>query len=239
MTMLRAVAASALVAAGCVLPAQAAAPGLTLATPTVAGHWKEGWLLGGALRLSGEVSDASQLTAVLRPRSGPRRVTARDDFSVAQAGPFSRTIKLPARPLPGRYDLKVSGTSGATDVSKTVQVSVPAPPEGVVTQAVVSLRQGGPSVPTTPSGGDNVPVVKGAPKQLWVRFQFLYPPDAKQVQVVWNLKWRHKVGVVAHVFKTTIDTYVSTATPLPSGTWNVVLRVNGRIAKQRSVHLLG
>ena len=47
----------------------------------------------------------------------PGVVTARSTFEVAQAGPFSGQLRLPPRALPGRYSLRVSGTSGAATLA--------------------------------------------------------------------------------------------------------------------------
>ena len=83
-----------------------------------------------------------------------------------------------------------------------------------------------------------VPVVKGTPTTIWVRYRFLYPPKGRNIKVTWNLHWRHKLGVVDKKYGKTIDTFVKSGAPLPAGVWNVVLTVDGRIAKQTSVHVV-
>ena len=216
--------------------AHRAAKSLTLDSATATAVWKQGYLRpGAAIRFSGSVAGPSHLTAILRPKTGPKRVTAKIELDVADAGSYSGKIPLPARPLPGSYQLKVIGTSaGATLPSAQLDVSIPTPPEGVVARSEVSLSRGGHEV----ARDGDVPVVKGTPTTIWVRYRFLYPPQGHDIKVIWNLHWRHRLGVVDKKYGKTIDTFVKSGSPLPSGVWKVVLTVDGRIAKQTSVHVV-
>ena len=47
------------------------------------------------------------------------------------------------------------------------------------------------------------------------------------------------IGRVYRRYRNTIDTYARSTAPLPQGLWNVVLRIDGRVAKQMDVRLLG
>ena len=215
---------------------RAAAPALTLDKASVTAVWKEGYLRpGAAIRFSGTAAGPSHIKAILRPKTGPKRVTAAIEFDVAAAGSFKEKIELTPRPIPGAYTLRLVGTSAGSKLpAAQANVSIPTPPEGVVARSEVSLAKGGKQVPRQ----GQVPVVKGTPTTIWVRYRFLYPPKGRNIKVTWNLHWRHKLGVVDKKYGKTIDTFVKSGAPLPAGVWNVVLTVDGRIAKQTSVHVV-
>jgi hypothetical protein len=210
------------------------ADALTVSSAVASAHWKEGWLLPGAnVRFTGSVDAASSLTAALRPLDRPGTVTARTTFEVAGAGPFSRQLRLPPRPLPGTYSLRLGGTSGAARLEPVdVTVTIPAPPEGVLDRAEVG---------TTPSGPWSLyktgtpPIVHGSHKELWMRFRFLYPPTGKNIELVWKLHWHRVVGRVYKLYKDTLTTSVASGAPLPSGHWSAVLMIDGRVAKKMDV----
>jgi hypothetical protein len=216
---------------------RADAPTLTVDSTAVNASWKEGWLRpGAAVRFTGTAGQASTLTATLRPVDRPGVVTARlPDFS-AGPGAFSKTLPLPARPLPGAYRLHVASVGPAPRPAPVdVMLRIPAPPEGVIDRALVGTSLNGPWLRYV---GNTGPAVHGSHRTLWVRFRFLYPPRAGRVELVWKLQWRRVVGKVHRRYKNTIDTFARSSTPLPKGTWLVVLKINGRVAKQMSVRLL-
>ena len=217
------------------VPASDDAAGLSVRSAVVKASWKEGWLRpGAAVRLKGSVRAASHLTATLRPLARRGVVTARIDFDVARGGTFSANMTLPPRPLPGRYRLRVSGKSGKTvlrAVDRTVTIASPL--EGVVGRALVGTTREGPWL----RYDERAPVVDGAHNELWVRFVFLSPPRDRRVEVVWKRGWRVVVGRFHRAYEKTIDTYARAGTALPGGVWNVVLRVDGRVAKQMAVRL--
>jgi hypothetical protein len=207
---------------------------LTISGAVANAHWRQGWLRPGAtVRFTGNVEAPSSLTAALRPVDRPGVVTARIVFDVAGAGPFSEQLRLPPRPLPGNYSLRVGGTSGETRLTPVdVPVTIPAPTEGVLDQAEVG---------TTPSGpwllyrSGSPPVVHGSHKELWMRFRFLYPPSGKNIELVWKLHWHTVVGKVYKLYKNTLTTSVTSGAPLPSGHWSAVLKIDGRVAKKMDV----
>jgi hypothetical protein len=231
-----ALAALALLTAASTTSARQAARALTLDKASATAVWKEGYLRpGAAIRFSGTVAGPSHVTAILRPKTGPKRVTAKIEFDVDAAGRFSQKIALPPRPLPGRYSLRLVGTSAGSKLpAAQTTVEIPTPPEGVVARSEVSLRKGGRQVPRQ----GQVPMVKGTPTTIWVRYRFLYPPKGRNIKVTWNLHWHHKLGVIDKKYGKTIDTFVKSGAPLPAGVWNVILTVDGRIAKQTSVHVV-
>ncbi len=197
-------------------------------------HWNQGWLRAGAnIQLAGSVDAPSSLTVALRPVDRPGIVTARAIFKVANPGPFTHQLRLPPRPLPGTYNLRVGGTSGGTTLAPVdVDITIPAPPEGVLDQAEVGATPSGPWLLYT-SGSP--PVVQGSHKELWMRFRFLYPPTGKDIELVWKLHWHTVVGKVYKLYKDTLTTSVNSAAPLPSGHWSAVLMIDGRVAKKMDV----
>jgi hypothetical protein len=222
--------------AGATVRTHAAATTLKVSEATANVHWREGWLKPGAnITFSGTVGAASTLKAVLRPLDRPGTVTAVASYDLANAGPFSERIKLPPRPLPGRYSLSVSGTSGMTQLAPVkVTVTIPAPPEGVLDRVEVGTSPNG---PWQSYKGNQPPVVKGSYKELWMRFTFLSPPTGKQIELVWKLRWHTVVGKVYKRYKDVLETSVASATPLPSGHWAAVLKIDGRVSKKMDVVL--
>lgn len=216
--------------------AGAEAPTLTLGSTLVTANWKEGWLRpGAAVRFTGRADQGTPLSAILRPVARPGVVTARLDFDVGQAGTFSKAIRLPPRALPGRYRLRILSTSPPprpTPVEAVVRI--PAPPEGVIDRALVGTTRNGPWLQYV---GNTGPAVSGPRTELWVRFRFLHPPQGRRVELVWKLKWRTVIGKVHRRYANTIDTYARSNAALPKGVWLVVLKIDGRIAKQMNVRL--
>lgn len=218
-----------------------AAPGgsssdLTVSSASTNARWNQGWLRPGAtIRFTGTVTAPASLTVALRPLGRPGVVTAQAEFQVTRAGPFTKRLRLPPRPLPGTYSLRIGGTSGQTKLKTVaVKVAIPAPPEGVLDQAEVGTTQHGPWL-VYKSGSP--PVVSGRHKTLWMRFRFLYPPTGKQIELIWKLHWHRVVGKVYKLYKDTLTTSVSSSTVLPSGHWISVLQIDGRVAKKMDVVL--
>jgi hypothetical protein len=212
-------------------------PTLTVDQATVNAQWKEGWLRpGAAVVFTGAVSAPATLRAILRPASRPGVVTAQQTYDVAQAGSFSERLRLPARPLPGPYTLRVTGTSASAPLAPVdLDVALPAPPEGVLDRVLVATSRTG---PWQRYNETQAPVVHGTHKEIWMRFRFLYPPTGRHVVLIWTLHWHRLIGKVAKRYKGTIDTYVRSGAPLPHGVWVAVLTIDGRVAKRMDVRLL-
>lgn len=216
--------------------ADRAAAELKVGTPSVNARWQQGWLRpGAAVLFSGTVDAPSSLQAALRPVGRPGVVTAVVRFDVAAAGSFSERLSLPPRALPGRYGLRISGTSGTAQLTPVnLTVTIPAPPEGVLDNVEVG---------TTPNGpwllykDDKPPVLRGSHSEIFMRYTFLYPPTGKDVELVWKLHWHRIVGRVYKRYKDTLITTVSSKTPLPSGHWLSILKVDNRISKRMDVVL--
>jgi hypothetical protein len=205
-----------------------------LTAATANARWSQGYLRPGAnITVAGTVSDASALTAALRPDDRPGVVTAAAKFAVAAAGPFTAKLKLPPRPIPGKYTLTVSGKTGTTALDPVkIAVMIPAPPEGVLDQVQVGT---GPNGPWQIYQGDHPPTITGSHRELWMRFRFLYPPSGKNVQLVWKMKWHKVVGKVTKRYKDILETSVASTQPLPAGHWAAVLKFDGIVSKKMDV----
>jgi hypothetical protein len=203
------------------------APTLRIDRVDLTAKWREGWLTG-AVEFAGNVSAPSALTAFVRPADHPSRITARMDYAVG-AGPFTETLKLPARPLPGTYVLRVFGTSGTSLLPKVdTNVTLAPPAEGIVDRAYVSLTPTGPPIR----------VVQGPRKRLFAHFHFLVPPEAPAVTVDWRTPTYRFVGAKTYRYTPRIDSFVrSTRTPLDRGIWYAILHVGSTIAKRVSVRI--
>jgi hypothetical protein len=190
---------------------------------------------GAAIRFRGSVDAPAKLSAILKPLDRPGIVTARLDFDVPQSGSFTEKLKLPPRPLPGGYSLRLVGVSATEQLDPaSLDVQIPAPPEGVLDKAEVS---GNPNGPWLMYNGSSGPALHGQFKDLWMRFHFLYPPSGKTVELLWTLRWHRVVGHVCRRYQNVIETHAGATSPLPVGIWRVVLKIDGRVAKQMDVRL--
>lgn len=219
------IAGAALALVALVLPAASAgsrtSPALSVTNLHLSAVWKEGWLTG-SIRFSVTVGGATDATATIRPVA-PGPLAAKKDYTFTQAGTVTETITLPARLPPRAYVLKVVGSDGEAVEGK---FTVPTPPEGIVDSAVVSSAK----------GGKAVHVLAGA-KELWVRFHFMTPPQAKTVKVVWRTPSYTYVGAVTKPYAATIDSFLKSGSPLPHGTWYAILMVDGKTAKKIDVRV--
>jgi hypothetical protein len=201
---------------------------LTLDTATVTASWKESWLTG-SVAFSGTVSAQAELTVFLRRVNPAPTVVAAKKTLTAGPGGYSGTLSLPPRARPGDYVLRVVGTSGGVKLAPAeTPVTVPAPPEGVIDKASVSVTQGGKSVRR----------VKGPVKQLFARFHFIVPPEVRSaVRLVWRTPQFNFVGEVRKPYSTTMDTFIKSGSPLPKGTWYCLLQVNEVVVKRVAVRV--
>jgi hypothetical protein len=212
------------------LPA-AAAGGLRITSATANVSWRQGWLEPGAsVVFTGSIGAPATLTAALRPVDRPGTVTARTEFVMTHGATFTKRLRLPPRPLPGTYKLRVAGTTGEGVGRAEVKVTIPAPPEGVLARGEVG---------TTPHGPwllyrhGSPPVVRGA-HRIWMRFRFLSPPTGKHIELVWKRNWRTVVRRTMP-YQDTLLASVGSSARLASGHWSAELLVDGRVAKKMDV----
>lgn len=116
---------------------------LTVADAAVRVAWRES-RANGSVVVSGSVSAPSELAVTLAREGATGRVVARTSVSAPAAGPFTATAKLPLTLVPGTYVLHVGGTSAGLEIQPADRrLVVPAPLEGVVDRAWISMRPGG------------------------------------------------------------------------------------------------
>lgn len=202
-------------------------PKLTLQGATVSANWREGWFTG-SVKLRGTIGAPARLTAILRRVAGgslPRRL----DLTVRRAGRFRAELTLPARPLPGLYRLRLTGSSGIGALPTVERnVRVPAPAEGIVDRAIASAKRGGP----------RAPVLRGPRQVLFARFHFLLAPRAQRVQVDWRTPSYVSYSTTSMPYAPTIHTRVrSSNAPLEPGIWYCILSVGGKVAKRLVVRI--
>ena len=207
--------------------AQAQVPAtVTLKEAQISSKWKESWLTG-SIRFSGTVSGPADLRATLRPTAGGRAAAA-VDLPGLQPGPYGGTLTLPNRLLPKVYRLTVSGTSADGPITPVHRdVTLPAPPEGVVDRAWASRTKNGPPVTTIP----------GSPTEVWAHFHFVVPPKSRKVRNRWyspNFRWwgerKNKP------WTRTVHTRLA-ASKLDKGVWFAYMFSENRVVKRWRVRL--
>jgi hypothetical protein len=205
------------------------APTVTLSSAAITAHWKESWLTGSVSFAGSASGGPVSLEAVLRPVSRTGPPTAVAEISLPAGGPFSRTLKLPSRMLPGTYRLTVNGTaSGAATATVSRNLVNPAPAEGIVDRTYASLTETSPAINTA----------KAPRNRLWVHYHFAVKPKGPGLRVQWhspNFRW---YGIASKTNTTEIKSYVqSTGAPLMRGVWFAYLFWKGTVVKRTRVRI--
>jgi hypothetical protein len=129
------------------------------------------------------------------------------------AGRTERKFSLPKTLPPGSYVLKLTGTAGGATVSGERALALAAPPEGVVTRAVMSTRRNGPGVAQISKA-----------KQLFATFRFA--PQGlpkKKIKAYW---WRNGKRVDAFTaLAPNAFSYYANPHGLKRGLWTCELRM--------------
>ncbi len=220
--------AAALLVSGSGLARPAQDVPLTLESATFSGEWKESFLVGGRVAFSGTVGGPADLAASLRRAEPPRSVLSRTSASVAAAGGYTGSLHVTARPQPGTYVVTVTGTSGGAALAPAeLQVTIPAPPEGIVDRASASTTRNGPPTRRT----------RGPRKELWARFHFTTLPQASTVKIVWRTPSFTFVGAATKPATETVVSFVRSTAPLQRGVWYAFIEANGEIAKRVAIRI--
>jgi hypothetical protein len=202
------------------------APIVTLKSATLSSKWKESWLTG-SVRFSGTVSGNADLRVSLRPKAGGK-VAAAVTLPTTQPGPFGGELTLPNRLLPKVYRLTVSGTSGDGQIKPVHKdVTLPAPPEGIVDRAWASKTKNGRPVKTIP----------GSPTEVWAHFHFVVPPKSRKVRNRWyspNFRWWGEKK--NKPWTATVHTRLAAA-KLDKGVWFAYMFSENRVVKRWRVRL--
>jgi hypothetical protein len=222
-----------LLVCGTAVASQRTGSTVTLTGASVTAKWKESFVKGN-VTFSGTETVAGQVEASLR-NVKTNRLIAVKRFTVA-AGSFTNSLPLSARPVPGTYRLRLKEfpTGSASDRN----VSIPAPPEGVIDVAYM----------TNAKNGARKKVIKDA-KIIYAHFHFVARPKAKTITFKWQKPGNPKVrftGFATKPYKATITTFVcqqrSTGGPcldrtLNTGKWYCIVLAGGRVVKRQDIRV--
>jgi PKD repeat protein len=189
--------------------------GATLVKPT----WKAS-RLSGKLHLAFTPPPGARLRVAILTSDGKKALL---DEAVAAGA----DIKLPRRLLPGRYLVRLTGTSnGAAIVPATRTITVPAPKEGVVSSAFLTPRKNG--QPRTS--------VAGFQSSLFAYITFASRPKGA-VQVAWFGPKGERYASSGPYRGKRLEFYYKLKTGLSHGTWRVVVSSRGRISATLAIKL--
>jgi len=206
---------------------------LTIGTTNVTAKWKESYVKG-SVSFTGSETNSIELEASLRNVATARLIQVKR-FSVS-AGNFSNSIPLSARPVPGTYRLRLKEmpTGSAADRN----VTIPAPPEGVIDIAYM----------TNTKTGARKKVIKNA-KVIYAHFHFVARPQTNTLTFKWQKPGNPKVrftGFATKRYATTIDTFVCVKrtsggscldVPLQKGKWYCIVYAKGKVVKRQDVRV--
>jgi hypothetical protein len=201
-------------------------PVVSLKDATLTSKWKESWLTG-SVRFSGTVTGNADLRVSLRPKAGGK-VAAAVTLPSQQPGAFGGGLTLPPRLLPKVYRLTVSGTSADGEIAPVHRdLTLKAPPEGVVDKAWASATKNGPPVNT----------IRGNPTSVWAHFHFAAPPASGKVRNRWyspNFRWWGEKK--NKPWTRTVHTQLAAA-KLDKGVWFAYMFSADRVVKRWRVRL--
>jgi hypothetical protein len=189
----------------------------SIAAPAVHALWRNGQL-DGSLAIKGTASGAANLTIRVF-HHGAKKVLEKASFAV-HAGRWSRTLALPSRLLPGRFDVKLTGTgpqAGVASSATTFTLAIPS--TGIVTQSLASQRRNGPAATTF-----------DATSELWARFRFgILPRAGAHITTQWTGPGGQVLAPRIRPRITIVEAELAelSGKSLPSGIWRCVLRVGG------------
>jgi PKD repeat protein len=203
---------------------------INVAAPTIAlskvnllaPRWKASRLTGKLL-VKFTPPPASALRIAITSADGKK--TYRDQ--VVPPGKTEVTLTLPPRLLPGRYLVRLGGTSGGAAIAAaTAPFSVPRPKEGVVSFAYLTSRKNG--QPRT--------VIAGFQTSLYAYVTFASPPRGA-VQVKWFGPKGERGATSGPYRNKRLEFYVRQPRGLSRGTWRAQVLSKGRIAYQLKIKI--
>jgi WD40-like Beta Propeller Repeat len=199
-------------------PAPSAPPGgLALSSARFAPKWTAS-RIGGTLVLAGSVARPASLQAQVLRANGKGKPLLTRSVRLTRVGAFTLRLALAgSRLLPGRYVVRlVEVGSGTGLASRDLLARLAAPPEGVVSRALVSTALGGRARPT---------ITKG-PSVLFASFRFAaLPARGKRLTVTWYSSARP--GPVSSAPKPRaprVNAVLKALGPLPAARYRAELR---------------
>ena len=203
------------------LTVNVAAPTIALAKVKLVGaRWKASRLKGKLLVAFTPPPSSALRIAITSPNG---KKTYRDE-AVPQ-GKTEVSLPLPPRLLPGRYLVRLSGTSGGAAIAvATASFSVPRPKEGVVALAFLTSRKNG--QPRT--------AIAGFQTSLFAYVSFASPPRGA-VQVRWFGPKGERGATSGPYRNKRLEFYVRQPRGLSRGTWRAQVLSKGRIVYQLKI----
>jgi hypothetical protein len=196
--------------------------------PSFVARWKESRLIGG-LRVRGASPAAGRLTIQISPKGG--KLLRRQVYQIAP-GSFSRLVNLPGSVPPGRYTvsaalaLNPAPPIGPASFARSWTVDLAPPPEGYVDKAWISGLPQGPAALSFATGT----------RVLYASFHFAYRPRTGAVTTTWYQPDGTPTRAVAKPRAQLVQGSVQ-STPLASGRWRCVVRVDGVAVGETSVRI--
>jgi hypothetical protein len=179
--------------------------------------------LSGKLRVTFVPPAAATLRVAVTSGDGKKTYL---DKAVAK-GATDVSLTLPPRLLPGRYLVRLSGTSGGAAVAvATRSFTVPRPKEGVVAVAYLTSRKNG--QPRT--------VITGSPTSIYAYITFASPPSA-QVQVAWSGPKGARSVTRGPYRGRKLEFFLRDSRGLARGTWRARVTVKGRLVYELKIRI--
>jgi hypothetical protein len=204
---------------------------LTINSASVTAKWKESYVKG-KVSFTGSETNSLELEASLRNVATARLIQVKR-FSVG-AGNFSNSISLSARPVPGTYRLRLKEMPAGSAADRNV--TIPAPPEGVIDRAYMSKTKNGAPVKSIPNA-----------KIIYAHFHFVARPQTNTLTFNWRKPGNPKVrftGYAKKAYATSVSTYVCVKTveggpcvnvPLRTGKWYCIVYAKGKVVKRQEI----
>jgi hypothetical protein len=204
--------------------------GVDVSAARFSGIWSQSVLSNGAATITASVSHQAELTATLTNSAGK---SLSSQISVpAPGGPFTTRVKVPQTGFyPGSYALRFSGTIlGRPYTGPLVSVRMPAPKEGVVSQAWVSAF--GSSVKSKH--------LRRGTKAMTAYFVYAArPAGSSSVVATWFYGRRvaKKFSIPGFLPVAQATLRVSGGGALPPGSYKCVLKSRGKVLKAVTVRV--
>jgi hypothetical protein len=201
---------------------------LVVSQPNFVARWKESRLIGG-VRVTGASPAAGSLTIRISPKGG--KLLRRQVYPITPES-FSRVVNLPGSVPPGMYTvsaalaLNPAPLVGPASFARSWTIDLAPPPEGYVDKAWISGLLSGPAALTFPTGT----------RVLFASFHFAYRPRAGAVTTTWYLPDGTPTRAVAKPRAQLVQGSVQ-STPLASGRWRCVVRVDGVAVAETSARI--
>jgi hypothetical protein len=166
----------------------------------------------------------TSLTIAIRKHGA--KTNASSSTFAAKAGPWTRTLKLPAGLTPGKYDVTISGKGVA---SSQTSFTIAAPKSGIVKRGYASGPKHGPATTTL-----------GHTSELWAHFTFGTLPKKKQtITTQWTLPNGSKLKANTRPRASLVEAQVKdlSGKALPTGRWRCVIRAGGVVVATLNIRL--